>query len=235
MTTETVGEAGGTRPHPDGDTGRVLLGLAERAIRSELRPPGPPNEAPNEASDAQSAEASDEELAQESAQSPWLAAQGAAFVTLHVPGPDGRPALRGCIGTIEPYRSLREDVQGNARAAAFRDPRFAPLSAAELPGLQIEVSVLSPPESIPYVDRADLAAKLRPGIDGLVLEYGGCRGTYLPQVWEQIPDASDFLSSLVMKTRLPQGFWSDEILVWRYTVTAFVTPEAGSNIEGGPS
>ncbi|MCB1253106.1 MAG: AmmeMemoRadiSam system protein A [Austwickia sp.] len=191
-------------PEATADRGPILLDLAERAIRSGLGLPdlagGPPCAAP------------------------WLDEVGAAFVTLHVAAGGGRPRLRGCIGTIEPYRSLREDVEGNARSASFRDPRFPPLTPAEFPDVAIEVSVLSPREALPYVDRADLVAKLRPFVDGLVLEYGGRRGTYLPQVWDQIPDPADFLASLVMKARLPQGFWSDDIAISRYTVTAYPAP-----------
>lgn len=198
----------GEEPAAAADAGTVLIRLAERAIRSGLNLPVGVDDPPGDPG--------------------WLDAEGAAFVTLHVPGPGGRPKLRGCIGTIEPYRSLREDIAGNARAAAFSDPRFAPLRVAELAGLEIEVSVLSPREPLPYVDRADLVAKLRPGIDGLVLEYGGRRGTYLPQVWEQLPDPSDFLASLVTKARLPQGFWSDDIVLSRYTVTAYPQPHAGA-------
>ncbi|QQS01860.1 MAG: AmmeMemoRadiSam system protein A [Austwickia sp.] len=192
------------------DRGEILVGLAERAIRAGLDLPVPVVDS----------------SAGPQPEPAWLAEPGAAFVTLHVPGGGGRPRLRGCIGTIEPYRSLREDVQGNARAAAFSDPRFPALTAPELAHLDIEVSVLSPREPLPYADRADLVAQLRPGVDGLVLEYGGRRGTYLPQVWDQIPDPADFLASLVTKARLPQGFWSDDIVLWRYTVTAYPQPPA---------
>ena len=132
--------------------------------------------------------------------------------------------LRGCIGTIEPYRPLVDDVRGNARAAAFRDPRFSPLTAGEYRRLHVEVSVLSPREPLPYRDRADLVSRLRPRVDGLVLEYGGRRGTYLPQVWDQIPSPEDFLASLVTKAHLPAGFWSDDIALSRYTVTEYAEP-----------
>lgn len=185
--------------------GPVLLALARNAIAAQL--------------DAELAAPQDDHALE--ATYPWLTQDGAAFVTLHVPGPDGRPRLRGCIGTIEAYRSLRADVQGNARAAAFRDPRFAPVSRDEYADLDIEVSVLSEREPLPYPDRAELVRQLRPGVDGVVLEYAGRRGTYLPQVWEQIPDPSDFLASLVTKAHLPPGFWRDDIAIWRYTVTPY--------------
>lgn len=195
-------------PTGPGDDGRgpILIALADRAIREGL---GLPTLRPR----------TDDRPA-------WLDEPGAAFVTLHVPGPGSRPKLRGCIGTLEAHRSLREDVEGNARAAAFRDPRFPPLAAPELLDLQIEVSVLSAPEPVPFAGRTDLLARLCPGIDGLILEYGGRRGTYLPQVWEQLPEPSDFLASLVRKAGLPQGFWSDDIRLWRYRVTAYSQPRA---------
>lgn len=192
-------------PTPGYDRETVLLGLAREAIETRLGLETLP--------------------LQDTGDDRWLGEPGATFVTLHVPGPGGHPRLRGCIGTIEPYRTLGEDVQGNARAAAFSDPRFPPLRPEEYEDLAVEVSVLSPREPVTYRDRADLVAQLRPGIDGLVLEYGGRRGTYLPQVWEQIADPSDFLASLVVKARLPQGFWSDDITIWRYTVTAYPDPD----------
>lgn len=207
---------------PPGDDGRgpILIELADRAIRAGLaRPlllPGADAQPPDQPSD------------QPPDVSAWLDEPGAAFVTLHVPGPGGRPALRGCIGSLEAYRSLRQDVEANARAAAFRDPRFPPLAAPELLDLQIEVSVLSAPQPVLFASRADLVTRLRPGIDGVILEYGGRRGTYLPQVWEQLPDPSDFLASLVRKAGLPQGFWSDDVKIWRYGVTAYPQPRAAT-------
>ena len=146
----------------------------------------------------------------------WLDSPGAAFVTL-----TQRGALRGCIGTLAAYRPLREDVAANAVNAAFRDPRFPPLTAEELPDTHIEVSVLSDPEPYPYTDRADALSRLRPGIDGLTLEYGSHRGTFLPQVWDSLPVPDDFLNHLVRKAGLPPGWWDDDARLSRYTVTAF--------------
>lgn len=201
-------------PPEPGDDGRgpILIGLADRAIRAGLGLPILLTRTDDPAR-------TDDRPA-------WLDERGAAFVTLHVPGPGGRPALRGCIGTLDAYRSLRQDVEANARAAAFRDPRFPPLTAPELLDLEIEVSVLSEPEPVPFASRADLVTRLRPGLDGLILEYGGRRGTYLPQVWEQLPDPADFLACLVRKAGLPQGFWSDDVKIWRYGVTAYPQPRA---------
>ncbi len=146
----------------------------------------------------------------------WLDAPGAAFVTLTQQG-----ALRGCIGSLTAYRPLREDVAANAVNAAVRDPRFPPLTAHELPATHIEVSVLSEPEPYPFTNRADAASRLRPGVDGLTLEYGSRRGTFLPQVWDTLSEPDEFLSHLVRKAGLPAGWWHDDARLSRYTVKAF--------------
>jgi len=147
---------------------------------------------------------------------PWLDAPGAAFVTLTQQG-----ALRGCIGSLTAYRSLREDVAANAVNAAVRDPRFPPLTAAELPDTHIEVSVLSASEPYPFTDRADALSRLRPGVDGLTLEYGSHRGTFLPQVWDSLSTPDEFLAHLVRKAGLPAGWWDDDARLSRYSVKAF--------------
>ena len=125
---------------------------------------------------------------------PWLRAPGATFVTLRA-GDD----LRGCIGSLEPRRALADDVQANAVAAAFRDPRFPPVQANELPALTVEVSLLGLPSPVVFRDRRDLAQQLRPGVDGVILECGARRATFLPQVWESLPDPEDFLDHLARK------------------------------------
>src|SRR5674476_960119 len=147
---------------------------------------------------------------------PWLDTPGAAFVTLTQQG-----ALRGCIGSLTAYRSLRDDVAANAANAAVRDPRFPPLTAAELPDTHIEVSVLSASEPYPFTDRADALSRLRPGVDGLTLEYGSHRGTFLPQVWDSLSTPDEFLAHLVRKAGLPVGWWDDDARLSRYTVKAF--------------
>ncbi|HEY3339162.1 MAG TPA: AmmeMemoRadiSam system protein A [Propionicimonas sp.] len=149
----------------------------------------------------------------------WLARPGAVFVTLTRNG-----RLRGCTGSIEPRRSLREDVIRNAAAAAFHDARFPPLPAVELPLVRIEVSLLSPTEQLSFTSREDLVLRLRPGVDGLVLSWHGHRGTFLPQVWEQVPNPDDFLSHLLHKARLPELFWDQDVTVRRYTVTSWSEP-----------
>ncbi len=140
----------------------------------------------------------------------------AAFLTLHL---DGR--LRGCIGSLEARRPLAEDVAGNAFAAAFRDPRFPPVSAAEAPRLELEISVLSPPEAMHFKSEADLLAQLQPGVDGLILSDLGRRGTFLPSVWSQLPEPRDFLVHLKHKAGLPADHWSASLTVERYTTESF--------------
>jgi AmmeMemoRadiSam system protein A len=146
----------------------------------------------------------------------FLNSPGATFVTLTQDG-----ELRGCIGSLEAYRPIGWDVQSNAINAAFGDPRFPALKKDELDRTAIEVSVLSKPQPLAFKDRDDLLRKLRPGTDGLILEAGGHRGTFLPQVWEQLHSPQEFLSHLVRKAGLPDQYWSDDVLIWRYTVTAF--------------
>ncbi len=143
----------------------------------------------------------------------WLAAQGASFVTLTIAA-----ELRGCIGTLEAHRSLIEDVRKNARAAAFDDPRFPPLRREEFDAVSVEVSLLSAPEPLAVETEAEVVAHLRPHIDGVVLEYGGHRATFLPQVWEQLPNPLKFLQQLKRKAGLPEDFWADNVLVSRYAV-----------------
>ena len=147
---------------------------------------------------------------------PWLRAPGASFVTLKLDG-----ELRGCIGTIEPHRPLAADVAHNARAAAYHDPRFPPLAAHEVPRLGIEVSVLSPREPLAAASEWEALARLRPQVDGLYLEFGAMRATFLPQVWESLPDPVDFLGELRRKAGLPAGFWHPGIKLSRYTVEKF--------------
>jgi hypothetical protein len=130
----------------------------------------------------------------DSADAPWLREPGATFVTLRAGA-----TLRGCIGSLEPRRALTDDVAANAVAAALRDPRFPPLEANELSGLTVEVSLLGRAEPMAFRDRADLAAQLVPGEDGVILECGSRRATFLPQVWDALPDPGDFLDALARK------------------------------------
>lgn len=139
------------------------------------------------------------------------------FVTLHIRG-----QLRGCIGTIEPVKSLAEGVRENAVFAAFQDTRFTPLTRDEFERIDIEVSVLTVPEPLAYEGAADLAAKLTPHQDGVVLKKGGARATFLPQVWEQLPEPDTFLAQLCSKAGLAADEWKKGGLeISTYKVAAF--------------
>ncbi len=172
------------------DAGQTLLPIARAAISTALGQPREAHEA-----------------------TPWLQEPGATFVTL-----TQRGQLRGCIGTLQAHRSLLADVKANALAAATRDPRFAPLVATELEHTDIEVSWLSPMLAMRFDGEADALAQLQPGIDGVVFEFGRHRSTFLPQVWEQLPSAAEFIAQLKRKAGLPADFWSAEVRLQRYTV-----------------
>lgn len=144
---------------------------------------------------------------------PELCRQAASFVTLHL-----RKELRGCVGSLEAQAPLVVNVAENAHRAAFADPRFPPLSARELDGLDIHISVLSPLEPIDVLDEADLLRKLRPKVDGLLLREGRRQATFLPAVWESLPDPAVFLLQLKLKAGLPVDHWSDALAFWRYSV-----------------
>ena len=183
------------------DAGLILLPLARSAIAHRL---GPTGQAPAVAVK----------------RAAWLEEPGASFVTLTSGRLPGGP-LRGCIGTLEAHRPLREDVEANAVAAATRDPRFPPLSRAELEDTIVEVSVLSAPTALPVVGEAELLARLHPGVDGVILSDARHRATFLPQVWEQLPDPADFLARLRRKAGLPADYWGRDVVVETYTVTAW--------------
>lgn len=146
----------------------------------------------------------------------WLDVPAATFVTLTL-----HDALRGCIGTLEAQRTLYDDVIHNARAAAFGDPRFPPLAADELPAVHIEISVLTAPQQLCFTDEADALRRLRPGVDGVIFEYGPYRSTFLPQVWEQLPEPVEFIAHLKQKAGLPAGFWGDGIRLSTYQAEKF--------------
>ena len=144
---------------------------------------------------------------------PWLREPGATFVTLR-----RRGELRGCVGSILAYRPLFEDVWRNARASAFHDTRFPPVAPEELAEIGVELSLLSPPEPLPCAGEAEALRLLRPGVDGVIFECEEHRGTFLPQVWEQLPDPRDFLDRLRHKAGLRPGYWAPEVRLSRYTV-----------------
>jgi hypothetical protein len=150
----------------------------------------------------------------------WLQEPGASFVTL-----TQQDALRGCIGSLAAHRPLLEDVRANAVAAALRDPRFPPLRAQELPRIRIEVSLLSEAADMEFESESQAISLLRPGTDGVVLQFGHARGTFLPQVWEALPRPEDFLAQLKRKAGLPADFWHEDIRLSRYTVTKWKESE----------
>jgi MEMO1 family protein len=172
------------------EAGKVLLSIARAAIESQLT--GKPATV---------------------AQVPWLKQSGATFVTLTKSG-----ELRGCIGSLEAARPVGEDVAQNALGAAFRDPRFSALTAAEWPQCRVEVSLLSAPKPIRFAGEADLLAQIQAGEDGLILEADGRRATFLPQVWESIPDRRAFLGELLRKAGLPETTRLTRCKVSRYRV-----------------
>jgi len=148
---------------------------------------------------------------------PALCEQGASFVTLTIHG-----QLRGCIGALEPYQPLVDDVREHAVAAALEDPRFPPVSRAELEHIEIEISRLTHPQPLEYRDAEDLLNKLRPHQDGVVLRDGFRRATFLPQVWEKIPDKAEFLENLCYKMgEAPDAWRRKHLEVLTYEVEEF--------------
>ncbi len=148
---------------------------------------------------------------------PRLCQPGVTFVTLTEGG-----ELRGCVGALEAYQSLVEDVCEHAAAAAFEDYRFPPLQPDELPRVHIEISMLTPPVPLEYSSTDDLLKCLRPGIDGVLLRDGFHRATFLPQVWEKLPDPEDFMTHLCLKMGAPGELWRRKHLqVFTYQVESF--------------
>ena len=181
-------------PLTEADAGRALLEIARAAITAELGLGAKPR------ADAPA----------------WLKQPAATFVTLMKGG-----ALRGCIGSLAAERALGEDVAANAVNAAFRDSRFPAVSAAEWPQVELEVSLLSTPRQLRFADEAELLEAIVPGEDGLILEAEGRRGTFLPQVWEGIPDKRQFLAELKRKAGLPAETRITRCRVSRYRVLKF--------------
>ena len=177
----------------------ILLRLArealERGVKGEALPPVAPAALP-----------------------PSLVEQGSCFVTLTLDG-----QLRGCIGSLEPYQPLAEDVREHAIAAALRDPRFPPVTESELNGIKIEISRLTRPVPLEYQDANDLLSRLQPHVDGVIIRDGpDRRATFLPQVWEKIPNPADFLDNLCYKMGGEPGLWRTKHLdVLTYRVEEF--------------
>jgi AmmeMemoRadiSam system protein A len=142
---------------------------------------------------------------------PWLAKEGAVFVTLN----ENRQ-LRGCIGSIIAHQALIDDLIQNAKAAAFRDPRFPPLRTDEYEKIEIEISLLTTPKELHYTDKKDLRRKIRPGIDGVILKLGERQATYLPSVWEQLDDFEIFFSTLCRKAGLAPNCLDAHPVIYTY-------------------
>lgn len=173
------------------DLGTLLLGHARHAIARHLGVDG----------------------AAAPADAPELDAKAATFVSLYR---DGR--LRGCMGSVRPQRRLGDDVTSNAVAAASRDPRFDPLTPAEFGDVRLEVSLLSEPRFVDFDDEADLLARLQPGVEGVLL-FSGCRhATFLPQVWEQLPEPAMFFAALKRKAGLAADRPAPNLMVATYSV-----------------
>lgn len=149
---------------------------------------------------------------------PWLHDLGATFVTLRI-----ADALRGCLGSLQAHRPLLVDLRENARAAASRDPRFAPLTPAEWPNTVVEVSLLSPLAEVPCHSENDAIRHLSQGRDGWYLTLGQRSGTFLPQVWDSLPEPANFLHHLKEKAGLATASWDPSIRLWRYTVRKWTT------------
>ena len=192
----------GERAHGyDDEHGRTLLRLARAAIAASLGRTVPPQ--PGAA---------------------WLEERRATFVTLRE-----HDELRGCIGSLEPGRALGADVAQNAIGSAFSDPRFAPLTIDELDAIDIEVSLLSTPARLDLPTHRELVSMLVPGRDGVVLAHGERRATFLPQVWEQVPDAHDFLAQLKRKAGLSADFPTERCDLYTYHVLKWTESELGKS------
>jgi AmmeMemoRadiSam system protein A len=145
-----------------------------------------------------------------------LTSNGACFVTLTING-----ELRGCIGSLEARQPLVEDVCQNAFSSAFQDSRFPPLREEEFPEVHIEISVLTPLEEMEFTSEENLLQQIVPFEDGLVLQEGRRRGTFLPLVWDKLPDRGSFWSQLKLKAGLPPDYWSGSMRCFRYRTMVF--------------
>lgn len=193
------------------DERRLLLALAREALRRSVTGAPPPEVVGCKVP-------------------PSLAEPAACFVTLTRYG-----QLRGCIGNLDPRGPLWQAVLENTRAAALRDARFSPVAADELEAIEIEISVLAPPQPLAFASPAELLAQLEPGRDGVVLELGARRATFLPQVWEKLPDKEKFLDQLALKTGGAPGDWRRPgISVKIYQVEYFSEGEAAAEDHAQP-
>jgi uncharacterized protein len=177
--------------HPE--AARTLLPIARASIAGALGRSHPADESPA-----------------------WLREQGASFITLNL-----NSKLRGCIGSLRAHRPLLDDVKANAQAAAFRDPRFKPLTVAEYENIEVEISLLSALSAMQFADEASALTQLTPHVHGVIFEYGHHRSTYLPQVWQSFADPAMFMATLKQKAGLPPNFWDPAVRLHTYTVAKF--------------
>jgi hypothetical protein len=160
---------------------------------------------------------------------PFLAEPRATFVTLNLKGKPKGSSLRGCIGSILPYRPLLEDLIENAKSAAFRDPRFPPLSREELDRVEIEVSLLTIPEKVEYDSIEELKQKITPFKDGIVLQLGNHHATFLPAVWEQLPLFDLFFAHLCLKAGLPGDCLQYHPTIYKYQAIEIKEGDGGDS------
>jgi AmmeMemoRadiSam system protein A len=182
---------------PHTDAARTLLLIARASIARQLGKTHPADES-----------------------AAWLREQGASFITLNLD-----KKLRGCIGSLRAHRMLLDDIKANAQAAAFKDPRFKPLTAAEYEHIEVEISLLSTLSALTCSDEAAALAQLQPHVHGVIFEYGHHRSTYLPQVWDNFADPAMFLATLKQKAGLPPNFWEAGVKIQTYTVAKFKESE----------
>lgn len=182
---------------PHTDTARTLLPIARASIATRLGKAHPADES-----------------------AAWLREHRASFITLNL-----NKKLRGCIGSLQAHRTLLDDIKANAQAAAFKDPRFKPLTMAEYEQIEVEISLLSALSALTFSDEAAALAQLTPHVHGVIFQYGHHRSTYLPQVWDNFADPVMFLATLKQKAGLPPNFWDATVKIHTYTVAKFKESE----------
>ncbi len=175
------------------DAARTLLPIARAAIATSLGKTHPADES-----------------------AAWLREQGATFITLNL-----QKKLRGCIGSLRAHRTLLDDIKANAQAAAFRDPRFKPLTVDEYESIEVEISLLSALNALAFTDETSALAQLQPHVHGVIFEYGHHHSTFLPQVWDSFADPVMFMATLKQKAGLPPNFWEPGVEIHTYTVAKF--------------
>ncbi len=180
-------------PVPPIDAARTLLPIARASIATQLGKNHPADES-----------------------AAWLREQGASFITLNL-----EKKLRGCIGSLRAHRALLDDIKANAQAAAFKDPRFKPLTVDEYESIEVEISLLSALNALTFTNETSALAQLQPHVHGVIFEYGHHHSTFLPQVWDSFNDPVIFMATLKQKAGLPPNFWEPGVKLHTYTVAKF--------------